>query len=353
MRRHHVLAGALAAALGVSGAARAQLNPSYEKYSASQIAKIFDHGEIHVLPVQGNVYMIVDGDVNVTAQVGDQGILLVDTGTAALAAKLVDTIRMRFDNKPIRYIINTHVHPDHTGGNEALVNAIKARGLAAGGAGTGGEGGGNSTARLIAHENVLNRMNGTMKGEAEAPDEALPTSTFFTPMRKIYFNGEPIEVQFMPNAHTDGDVIVFFRGSDVISAGDLFVTTSYPVIDAQRGGSIQGFLDALNHILELTVPEFNEQGGTRVIPGHGRLGNESDVDDYRNWTTIIRDRVQAMIDKGMTLDQVKASRVTLDFDGLFGADKAWTPPMFVEAVYKDLSKAKSAVKSAARAGKTR
>jgi glyoxylase-like metal-dependent hydrolase (beta-lactamase superfamily II) len=136
--------------------------------------------------------------------------------------------------------------------------------------------------------------------------------------------------------HTDGDVIVFFRGSDVIAAGDLYLTTSFPVLDEERGSSINGYLDALNYVLDLTVPRFNQQGGTMVIPGHGRLSNESDVDDYRNWMTIVRDRVQEMIKKGMTLQQVKAAKPTLDYDAVF-ANKAWTTDQFLEAVYRDLS----------------
>ncbi len=347
--------GALAAAaIGVcvaAGPAAAQLNPSYKKYSASQIAKIFDNGDIHVLPVQGNIYMIVAGDVNVVAQVGDDGILLVDTGKKELAEKLIETIRLRFENKPIRFIINTSVRPEHTGGNETVVKFIRNRGLGSGG-GTGGDGGGNNTFRLIAHETTSNRMNGLLPGETEAPADALPTSTFFTEKKKIYFNNEPIEIISAPAANTDGDLMVFFRGSDVIASGDVFRTDSYPVIDAKRGGTVQGTLDALNRILDITVPEFNEQGGTRIIPGHGRLCNESDVDDYRNWMTIIKYRVEDMVKKGMTLDQVKAAKPSLDFDGVFAGNAP-----YIEAAYQDLTtiaKAAPAAKAApSRGGKTK
>jgi len=301
--------------------------------------------EIGVLPVQGKVYMIhLPGDINLTAQVGDQGILLVDSGPANLAEKLLAKLRQQFGNKPIRIIINTHVHADHTGGNaaiqkaEAAVRAARQGGGGGGGSGGGGGGGNNNAAvRIIAHETTLNRMNGATRGETPAPDDALPTSTFFTEKKELFFNGEPIEIFNQAGGHTDGDLMVFFRGSDVISAGDLFVTNSYPIIDAQRGGNIQGVLDALNRILDLTIPEFNEQGGTRVIPGHGRLCNESDVDDYRNFMTIIRDRILDLAKKEMTLDQVTARKPTLDFDGVY-ANPAWTPAMFIEAVYRDVSK---------------
>jgi glyoxylase-like metal-dependent hydrolase (beta-lactamase superfamily II) len=179
-------------------------------------------------------------------------------------------------------------------------------------------------------------MQGVAEGEKELPQEMLPTSTFFTKKKEIYFNGEPIEILYQPDAHTDGDVMVFFRGSDVIAAGDLFSTASYPILDEKRGSTMQGHLDALNRMLDITVPRFNQQGGTMVIPGHGRLCNESDVDDYRNWMTIVRDRVQELIKNGRTLAQVKSARPTLDFDGVFTNPK-WTADQFVEAVFRDLS----------------
>lgn len=290
-------------------------------------------GEVGVLPVQGNIYMLNLGDVNIVAQVGDDGILLVDSGPAAWSDRIVQTLRDRFGERPLRYLINTSVNVNHTGGNAAMMK------LAPPGTGGGG-GGGNNTAKLIAHENTLNRMNGTTEGETELPQEMLPTSTFFTEKKEIYFNGEPIEILFQPSAHTDGDLMVFFRGSDVIASGKLFSTTTYPIIDEKRGGSIQGHLDALNRILDITVPRFNEQGGTLVIPGSGRLTNESDVDDYRNWMTMVKDRVQDMIKKKMTLAQVKAAKPTLEYDGLF-ATPGWTTDQFIEAVYRSLSQSET------------
>ena len=278
-------------------------------------------GEVGVLPVQGNIYMLNLGEVNIVAQVGDDGILLVDSGPAAWSDRITQTLRDRFGNRPLRYLINTSVNTNHTAGNAAMMKLAPP---------------GNATAKLIAHENTLNRMNGTAEGEKELPQEMLPTSTFFTEKKEIYFNGEPIEILFQPKAYSDGDLMVFFRGSDVIAAGTVFSTTTYPIIDEKRGGGIQGHLDALNRVLDITVPRFNEQGGTMVIPGTGRLSNESDVDDYRNWMTMVKDRVQEMIKKKMTVAQVKAARPALEYDGLF-ATPGWTTDQFVEAVYRSLS----------------
>jgi cyclase len=293
-------------------------------------------GQVGVLPVQGNIYLLNLGDVNIVAHVGLDGILLVDSGPADWSDRIIATLRDRFPGRPVRYIINTHMHPDHTGGNAAIAKAM---------APAGGGGGGGGAVRIIAHENTMNRMQGVAEGEKELPQEMLPTSTFFTKKKEIYFNGEPIEILYQPDAHTDGDLMVFFRSSDVIATGDLFSTATYPVLDEKRGATMQGHLDALNRMLDITVPRFNQQGGTLVIPGHGRLCNESDVDDYRNWMTIVRDRVQELIKNGRTLAQVKAARPTLDFDGVF-TSKTWTADQFLEAVFRDLSRAGGAAKTA-------
>src|SRR4030095_10043414 len=125
--------------------------------------------------------------------------------------------------------------------------------------------------------------------------------------RKIFFNGEPVVIIHAPAARTDGDSLVFFRRSDVISTGDLFVTTAYPVIDPARGGSLTGIINGLNQILDLMVPRYNQEGGTYVIPGHGRVGDQHDVLEYRDMLAIVRDRIRAGVGRGQTLAQVKAS----------------------------------------------
>ena len=164
-----------------------------------------------------------------------------------------------------------------------------------------------------------------------------------------FFNGEGIQLIHQPSAHTDGDSLVWFRGSDVIAAGDIYSTMSYPVIDVKHGGTINGVIDGLNRILDLSVAEFRTEGGTLVIPGHGRLSDSADVAYYRDMVTIIRDRVKAMIDKGMTLDQVKAARPTADYEPRYGASSGpWTTDMFVEAVYVTLGGGKKPAPAPAR-----
>jgi glyoxylase-like metal-dependent hydrolase (beta-lactamase superfamily II) len=295
----------------------------------------YDDGNVEVLPVQGNVHLVAGSGANVTVQVDADGLLVVDTSVAAMSEKVLAAIRTISD-KPIRHIINTSADEHHTGGNESLSNA--GRNVSAG---IGGQGG-REPARLegapvIAHEQVLHRMSG-LKGEPQRmPFGVWPHDTFYTNRKQIYFGGEVVEMLHMPAAHTDGDLVVWFRRSDVVATGDVLSTVTYPMIDRARGGSIQGVLDALNQILDITFPAFNNQGGTLVVPGHGRICNESDVAEYRDMTTIIRDRIQLMIDKKMTLAQVKAAGPTKDYDGVYSTP-AWTGDMFIEAIYADLTR---------------
>jgi glyoxylase-like metal-dependent hydrolase (beta-lactamase superfamily II) len=237
--------------------------------------------------------------------------------------------------RPIKFIINTSAAPDHTGGNQKLVAA----GTGLRGTELGGIAGNVEGAPVIAHENVLNRMSAPAGQRAPTPAGAWPTMTYFDEFSKLpqYFNGEAVIVFYEPAANTDGDSIVQFRHSEVISAGDIFSTISYPVIDIAKGGSVQGVIRGLNHILDLAVAQYRSQGGTWIIPSHGRLSDTADIASYRNMVVMARDRVQDMIDKGMTLEQVQAARPTLDFDGRYGSTTgAWTTNMFIEAVYQSL-----------------
>ena len=272
------------------------------------------NAELHVLPVQGNIYMLVGPGGNMTIQTGKDGVLLVDTMFAPLAQRIAAEIR-KLTDRPIRYIINTHVHGDHTGGNEALqkMGVAGAAQAAAGGA------------TLMAQANVLNRMT------ASGATTGWPNDEYDTPTKDFFFNGEAVVLFHEPAAHTDGDSIVFFRRSDVLSVGDIFTPERYPFIDIARGGSVKGLIDALNHILRLTVPEHLQEGGTRVIAGHGRLCGEADVVEFRDMVTIVRDRVQDALKRGLSLEQVRAAKLTLDYDPQYGPGDA-----FVEAVYKSL-----------------
>ena len=270
-----------------------------------------------MFPVQGNMSMIVGPGGNTTVQVGKEGIVVVDTQTAAAAPQVMAAIRTLSDG-PIIWVINTSMDADHMGGNEALIRL-------------GGSTDASERARVIAHENVLNRL--VELGQAGAcADAASINDTYFRSPKDFLFNGEAVMVYHMPAAHTDGDSIVLFRRSDVLSVGDLFTPDRYPVIDLANGGSVQGLLDGLNKILEMAVAGKYQEGGTFVIPGHGRLCDEADVVEFRDMVTIIRDRVQDMIKKGMTLEQVKAGKPSRDYDTQYKG----SPDVFVEAIYKSL-----------------
>jgi glyoxylase-like metal-dependent hydrolase (beta-lactamase superfamily II) len=293
----------------------------------------FDGVEIRSLQVRDDIYMLVGAGGNITMQVGEDGILLVDTQYAPLSGKIVAAIR-KISAKPIHYIINTHHHGDHTGGNANLraAGSTVSGGNMAGAIRDSGVG-----AAIIAHENVLNHLS-TATGAQATPSAGWPTDTFFGNKKEMYYNGEGIEILHMPAAHTDGDSIVFFRRSDVISAGDVFVTTSYPVIDLASGGSYLGIVDALERLVDIIIPVYGQDGGTLVIPGHGRLSNLGDVLNFREMVLVVRDRIQAAIKAGMTLEQVKAAKPTFDYDPVYGATTGiWTTDRFVEAAYKSLS----------------
>ena len=287
--------------------------------------------KVGVLHVQGNVYLLYGAGANITMQAGDQAVVLVDSGPVELSEDIRRAIRT-VSNKPIGFIINTSADRDHTGGNENLAKGgvfmLESANASL------------PQASVVAHLNVLNRMTGTEDKARAAPSGSWPTDTYDAADWKLYANGEPLIVEHPPAAHGDGDSIVFFRKSDVVSTGDIFDMTRYPVIDERRGGTLRGILNALNHILkDIAIAKFNEEGGTYIIPGHGRACDRNDLANYRDMLTIIRDRVQDMVKKGMTLEQVKAARPTYDYDGGYGVDSgAWTTAMFVEAVYRELSR---------------
>ena len=294
----------------------------------------FENVQLHILPVQGNISMIVGDGGNITVQVGKEGVLVVDAGFAPLVPKLTAAIKTLSD-KPLRYIINTHFHGDHTGGNEALA---KTGSIIAGGNFAGATPDIGNIATIVAHENVEMRMS----EQKPAPSgDALPRDLYHTASKDMYFNGEGIQIIHIPDAHTDGDSFVYFRKSDVLAVGDIFTPQNYPIVDIDHGGNINGLIAGLNRIIEITIPADKQEGGTYVIPGHGRLCDEADVVEYRDMATIIRDRVQDMVKKGMTLEQVRAAKPTRDYDPLYGSTTGfWTTDKFVDAVYNSLTKKK-------------
>jgi glyoxylase-like metal-dependent hydrolase (beta-lactamase superfamily II) len=318
--------------------------------------------ELHWWPVRKNIWMLVGAGTNIAASVGPDGVMLVNSGNTQSSARVLAALgdlqaqlnafgfldvtlpqrggsetRSRFPvnshapPKPIRYIIDTNSLPHSIGGNEALAAA----GITYSGGNVAGTIADSAVgAAVLAHENVLNRMVAR-----DLPFAALPTETFFMPDYKIstFFNDEGVQVIHVPNGTTDGDSIVWFRGSDVIAAGDVFNMDSFPIIDVDAGGSINGVLLSLNTILKLAVPEFRTEGGTMIVPGHGRLGDSADVGYYRDMLTVIRDQVKALIDEGLTLEQVIERRPTFGYEGRFGKDTGpWTTRMFIEAVYRSL-----------------
>jgi len=287
-----------------------------------------DPGSLEVLPAQGAVHVLAAAGGNATVQIGSEGPLLVDTQPAALSEEVIEAVG-RLSPRPIRHIVLTSGGDQQAGGAAKLskagryirvIDTIDPRGI-------------DIRASIMAHLNVLNRMNAD-----NVPSDSWPTDTYFTAEWSIFSNGEAVQLLHVESAHSDGDTIVFFRRSDVISTGAIFDASGYPRFDPARGGSIAGVIEGLNRVLDIAVPGENQEGGTVIVPGRGRLSDETDVANYRDMVTIIRDRVRAMVAKGMSLEQVQQAKPTSDYDALFEARNDWTREMFVDAIYRDLTK---------------
>ncbi len=315
MRRTRLFIAAAGAMLGSIGALAAQ--------SATGATV---PGAIHVEPVQKSIYLLASaGSGNITVQVGPEGVLMVDTGIDRFAPQVVAALQKLSPGR-VRFIVNTHAHPDHVGGNVTfakLAGPDPADAL-----------------KIIGQQNVLNRLTHPAAGQPRFPEEGLPYDEYATASKAMNFNGEAVIIYHEPNAHTDGDSVVMFRGSDVISTGDIFTPGAYPFLDLDRGGSVQGEIAALNHILDLAVPARTQEGGTYLVPGHGRICDEADLVEFRDMIVIVRDRVRNLIGKGMTLDQVKAEKPSRDYDTEYVSSNSFvSADRFVESVYTSLTKA--------------
>ncbi|MFL2840554.1 MAG: MBL fold metallo-hydrolase [Pseudohongiellaceae bacterium] len=286
--------------------------------------------EVKSYHVQGNVWLLQGTGGNVTIQIGNEGVLVVDTQFSETAPMILDEIRRLAPGKVIRYVLNTHAHSDHIGGNQI----IKEAGRSFFGTeaieheetfGTGAE--------VIAHENAMLAM---ATSDPEVPFELWPTDVFIGDQYDFVFNKEAVLLFHYGRAHTNGDVIIFFRKSDVISAGDIYSTLGYPFIDESKFGHINGIIDALNAIIRIAVPVGNQEGGTMIISGHGRIADEADVVEYRDMVTIIRDRIQYLIDQDMSLEEVLEIRPSRDYDRRYGTGSN-SPEVFITAIYNGLS----------------
>jgi glyoxylase-like metal-dependent hydrolase (beta-lactamase superfamily II) len=281
---------------------------------------------LELLPVRGNVSMLAGAGGNITVQVGNDGVLLVDSGAAGMSDKVLESIRT-VSKGQVTYIVNTNDRSDHVGGNAnfarmgrplAIARAAQARVF------------------IVGFSSILERMS-DRNAAPPVPEQAWPNDTYSGAQKNLSFNGDGIQI-FHQSATTDGDSIVLFRRADVIAAGDIFDPTEYPIIDLKSGGSFAGVLEGLNRLRQMAIPADHMEGGTMIVPGHGRLSDVGDLDIYHQMVTIVRDRLQDMIKGGMTLEQVKAARPTRDYDPLYGHNTgSWTTDMFIEAAYRSLT----------------
>ena len=283
--------------------------------------------ELETIQIRPNVYVLFGAGGNITVHVGEDAAILVDSGSANMADEVLNAVRAISDQS-IGMIINTSADADHAGGNHALAST----GIPVAGAPFGSA----PTAGVLAHENVLLRM----ADEGVLPYEDWPTETYTSKVRSMYINDDGIVVMRQIGAHSDGDSMVHFRRADVIATGDILDLRHFPVIDPAKGGSIQGELAALNHLLEITIPAMPlvlKRGRSLLVPGHGYISDYAELVEYQNMVTIIHDRIKDLIDKGMSIEEIKAADPTQGYRGRYGSDSGpWTTEMFVEAVYHGL-----------------
>jgi len=322
----------------VVAAPDAQENETTASRLVRQATAVEKRGDgLDVIQLRPNFFVIAGAGANIGVLTGRDGAIVVASGRLDRANAVIAAIKS-MSPQPIRYVINTSADADHVAGNEVVAKAGRTifnldnrvlSGLTNGGA-----------AAVLASEGVLLRMSAPTGQKAPFPTAAWPTETFYGRRSYMYLNGEGIETLHQPAAHSDGDSVVFFRRTDIVMAGDVIDATRFPFIDLARGGSIQGEIAALNRLVDLAIPSFPlvwQEGGTYVVPGHGRVYEQLDVVEYRDMVTVVRDRIRALIDDGKSLDQVKAARPAQGYTRQYGSDTgAWTTNMFVEAIYRSL-----------------
>lgn len=315
------LAASVAALALAASPALAQQFPDITPRSQQGDVKV---GTLQRYKLRPNVFMYAGPTGNTVVFTGDDGVVVIDPQGGAASQDLIDDIG-RLSSKPIRWLINTSSDDAHVAGNKA----VAAAGMNLGGSSPTGAAFNDEGAKIYAHEGVAQRLS-----TGDSDPAGWPTDTYFQALKDLYINGEAVQLMSVPAAHATGDSIVFIRSSDVIAAGDVYTPDRYPQIDLEHGGSIQGVLDGLNQLVRVAVPAFNEEGGTLIAPGHGRIVDEGDLAEYRDMITIIRDRIRDMINKRMTLAQIQAARPSLDYDVVYGTDNG---ARFVETVYRSLT----------------
>jgi len=323
----HAMSLLLAAMLAVPAMAGAPA--PRDRMKVPNVVPALDPNEVAVLPVRDNVYMLTTRAGNIAVHFGVSGVMIVDSGDGTMTPKVLAAIR-KLTDRPISYIVNTSPEAEHIGGNAELALAGSPPGLPDSDP---------QIAHVVAHEGASLRMQKPSPDQKAIDSNGWPIVTYFVDTLELYFSGTPVQLVRVPAARTDGDSLVVFRRPDVVATGDIFSPDRYPVIRPERGGSLKGTIDAVNRLLDITVPEDLQEGGTLVIPGHGRLCDEGEVVEYRDMLTVVRTRIADLIAQGKTLEQVLAARPTLDYDGIYGSTQGpWTTTQFVTAVYRELAK---------------
>ncbi|MDY7014752.1 MAG: MBL fold metallo-hydrolase [Cyanobacteriota bacterium] len=296
--------GALLVGLSFAGCAIPAFSQSQE----------FDEVQIETLPLRDGIYLLVGEGGNIGVSAGEDGIFLIDDQFAPLTEKIFAALG-EISDEPVRFLINTHWHFDHTGGNENL---------------------GEAGVVIVAHDNVRERMSTDQFSEVigqefpASPDAALPVITFNDTVT-FHLNGETIEAFHVDAAHTDGDSIIHFKEANVVHAGDTYFNGSYPFIDVESGGSLEGIISAVEGVLAFVDDD------TLIIPGHGPLSNREELMVYLEMLKTVRDRVKAAIEQGMSMEEFIASEPTADFDPVWGQGFL-NPEQFLQIVYGDLAR---------------